>query len=235
MENEAESPSTGASSSGPRTRRMGLHAPPIDFNLENLEDDISILTASPPSPSDLHTPQTPPVPARSPLRPPPKSVASFTTFLEHYTNRDPDIRDSTEPMPLRSVPSLSALLDAYAINSPLVGSPLENEHWNDTTALLDDDEKTLPSLPLSDSAIDLTIKGLDSPQVSSSYSLSTTLSTATTLVPPMSKREHALNELLSSERAYASDLAFIRDVHLPLAFGTYYFLRLLANLIVTLV
>lgn len=41
------------------------------------------------------------------------------------------------------------------------------------------------------------------------------LSTSTTT----SKRQHALLELLSSERAYASDLAIIRDVHLPLALG----------------
>ena len=31
------------------------------------------------------------------------------------------------------------------------------------------------------------------------------------------KRYHALHELLSSERAYASDLALIREVHIPLA------------------
>ena len=37
--------------------------------------------------------------------------------------------------------------------------------------------------------------------------------------PAISQREHALLELLSSERAYASDLAFIRDVHIPLALG----------------
>lgn len=36
---------------------------------------------------------------------------------------------------------------------------------------------------------------------------------------PMSKRTHALLELLSSERAYASDLALIRDIHIPLALG----------------
>lgn len=36
---------------------------------------------------------------------------------------------------------------------------------------------------------------------------------------PMSKRHHALHELLSSERAYASDLALIREVHIPLALG----------------
>ncbi|KAI0343603.1 hypothetical protein BDW22DRAFT_1316527, partial [Trametopsis cervina] len=35
----------------------------------------------------------------------------------------------------------------------------------------------------------------------------------------MPKRTHALLELLSSERAYASDLALIRDIHIPLALG----------------
>ncbi|KAI0316424.1 hypothetical protein OF83DRAFT_1017396, partial [Amylostereum chailletii] len=34
-----------------------------------------------------------------------------------------------------------------------------------------------------------------------------------------SKRHHALLELLTSERAYASDLALIRDIHIPLALG----------------
>jgi hypothetical protein len=37
--------------------------------------------------------------------------------------------------------------------------------------------------------------------------------------PVVSKRTHALYELLSSERAYASDLAFVRDVYIPLALG----------------
>ncbi|KAL6305114.1 hypothetical protein BKA93DRAFT_731664 [Sparassis latifolia] len=35
----------------------------------------------------------------------------------------------------------------------------------------------------------------------------------------VTKRTHALLELLSSERAYASDLALIRDIHIPLALG----------------
>ncbi|KAH0828963.1 hypothetical protein J3R83DRAFT_2392 [Lanmaoa asiatica] len=35
----------------------------------------------------------------------------------------------------------------------------------------------------------------------------------------MTKRVHALRELLSSERAYTSDLALIRDIHMPLALG----------------
>lgn len=37
--------------------------------------------------------------------------------------------------------------------------------------------------------------------------------------PTLSKRSHALLELLQSEREYSSDLALIRDVHIPLAIG----------------
>lgn len=37
--------------------------------------------------------------------------------------------------------------------------------------------------------------------------------------PTVSKRNNALLELLSSERLYASDLALIRDIHIPLALG----------------
>jgi hypothetical protein len=40
-------------------------------------------------------------------------------------------------------------------------------------------------------------------------------------VPTMTKRQLALHELLSSERAYASDLALIREVHIPLALGEF--------------
>lgn len=37
--------------------------------------------------------------------------------------------------------------------------------------------------------------------------------------PKVAKRVHALLELLSSERAYASDLAITRDYHIPMASG----------------
>lgn len=42
---------------------------------------------------------------------------------------------------------------------------------------------------------------------------------ATALPPQTSKRTHALIELLTSERVYASDLAVLRHVHIPLALG----------------
>jgi hypothetical protein len=46
---------------------------------------------------------------------------------------------------------------------------------------------------------------------------------------PMTKRQHALHELLSSERAYASDLALVRGVHIPLALGTFPLLSILTS------
>jgi len=54
-----------------------------------------------------------------------------------------------------------------------------------------------------------------------------TTTTAMAVTPPLTKRQHALHELLSSERAYASDLALVREVHIPLALGIFFFFALL--------
>lgn len=40
--------------------------------------------------------------------------------------------------------------------------------------------------------------------------------------PTFTKRQHALHELLASERAYASDLALVREIYIPLAIGTFH-------------
>ncbi|KAJ7647868.1 hypothetical protein FB45DRAFT_1052278 [Roridomyces roridus] len=45
------------------------------------------------------------------------------------------------------------------------------------------------------------------------------LAPAATDSPVISKRQHALHELLSSERAYASDLALVLEIYIPLAQG----------------
>lgn len=58
--------------------------------------------------------------------------------------------------------------------------------------------------------------------VSETSTLLTLPSTLSSTLSGISKREHALKELLSSERAYASDLAFIRDVHIPMALGEFW-------------
>ncbi|KAF8171877.1 hypothetical protein BJ912DRAFT_860280 [Pholiota molesta] len=53
--------------------------------------------------------------------------------------------------------------------------------------------------------------------------------TITSTTTRMTKREHAMHELLSSERAYASDLALIREVHIPLALGEHPFSSFLSH------
>ncbi|KAI0785725.1 hypothetical protein C8Q75DRAFT_722268 [Abortiporus biennis] len=53
------------------------------------------------------------------------------------------------------------------------------------------------------------------PHLRTQLSSSSLLDTPT----PVSKRTHALMELLTSERAYCSDLRLLRDMHIPLALG----------------
>lgn len=59
----------------------------------------------------------------------------------------------------------------------------------------------------------------NSPSLSSASASKTSLDSDPPLSSTMSKRQHALLELLESERAYASDLALVREVHIPLALG----------------
>ncbi|KZP18369.1 hypothetical protein FIBSPDRAFT_863852 [Athelia psychrophila] len=63
----------------------------------------------------------------------------------------------------------------------------------------------------------------DSRSVLSTASIENEAAASTSSLPPappsMPKRAHALVELLSSERAYASDLVLIRQIHIPLALG----------------
>src|ERR1700691_2818410 len=136
--------------------------------------------------------RSPPVPARSPLRPRPRAIVSSTQVLADARNLAAQMDD----MPLaHSYESLSGLLDSMGLGENLP-SP--------------DGEHMLPARPDSPSAI----SPLD--DESEEAALSSSLPPTP---PTMSRRTHALIELLTSERAYASDLALIRDIHIPLALG----------------
>ncbi|TFY79776.1 hypothetical protein EWM64_g4239, partial [Hericium alpestre] len=105
----------------------------------------------------------------------------------------------------RSFGSLANLLDSFIpASEPVTRDPVDSKP---RTPPPDDlIEKPLPLAP------ELSIGGstlVDEPR----------LSAAPPAAKPISKRTHALLELLSSERAYASDLALIRDIHIPLALG----------------
>ncbi len=269
----------------PRSRRVCgiLSPPPMDYNVDTPPESPQEGTFRPISPARTPPPAPPP---RSPLRPSPKSISSFTTLIDSYSKRDTVLtqnltnRDTTftehyskrstalvegftqrdtatstttrqshpDSMPNRSrsvgsLSALSALLDMYALSSPTSPSPQSPDSIGtipDEYSPLDRrrDEKPLPSIPpkehdeLPEADIDdddaSSLGSLTATNQSIDTSETSTISTLPTAIPRVSKRIHALNELLSSERAYASDLAFIRDVHIPLALGKLQARRLLS-------
>jgi hypothetical protein len=145
---------------------------------------------SPPSPTSKPVP--PSLPVRSPLRPPPTKNAAVTTSLASLTLAD------------------------SKINSP--HAKVRGRSGGYSATISDGEIQTL------------TLTTRDQPHQRRPSNASTTSSpyptspVATSSSPPpiatkTSKRAHALLELLSSERAYASDLALISQVHIPLAQG----------------
>lgn len=153
---------------------------------------LSKLNTASPLPSPPASPlSSPPIPPRSPLRP--KVNTAPTDTRSTSINRIADILDMTLAHS-RSLGSIPILLESHSGRRPKTP------------------DKPLPMPPRSSTP---PLPGTDREE---------TRRTAITLSalspPPITKREHALLELLSSERAYASDLALIREVHIPLALGT---------------
>lgn len=121
--------------------------------------------------------------------------------------------DDDQEATLRNVASLTALLDQFAMCSPNMPPTPSTEI---TSFSLDD--KPLPIPPVDESPCSSPTATLGQGTDASETSTVATLATTTTGI---SKREHALKELLTSEQAYASDLAFIRNVHIPMALGKF--------------
>lgn len=177
----------------PRSHRVGLARPRSTYDA--------------PFPTYSSLPPLPPaLPTRSPLRPPParsaisasstdSAVSSAFINLSTPTPSSEDDFDLTT-MPLsfqmrnRSFPSLNGLADS----------------------LPDDGEVSKP-LPLRP-ASPLVLSPMEDEAASSTSSLGQHPPT-----PTFTKRQHALHELLASERAYASDLALVRELYIPLAIG----------------
>ncbi|KAI9454942.1 Dbl homology domain-containing protein [Russula earlei] len=82
-------------------------------------------------------------------------------------------------------------------------------------------DKPLPITPLSTaSPSSVDVSTLDSPSRRDLIDSPPPSATLPSKAPSgLSKRTHALLELIESERAYASDLALIRNIHLPVALG----------------
>ena len=178
----------------PRSNRMGGLASPSP------KYQRSMYICDPPSSArgQYGAPKlSPPLPARSPLRPRPRAIVSSSQVLADARNLVAQVDD----MPLSpSYASLSGLLESMDLNE----GPLSSEGGPILPGSLD-----LPS----------DISPLDDEEASSSVSEASSSVSPAPTPPTMSKRTHALLELLSSERAYASDLALIRDIHIPCALG----------------
>lgn len=148
------------------------------------------------------SPQPPSLPLRNPLRPRPTSDR----------NDSNDCPASPVMSPLRmqivhtqSLPLL-ATVKTITVNS------------NETNGTINVDEKPSEKA-LPDSPTMVPLSPVDIDDGDSSTGSSSILNNPAPSPPTMSKRNHALLELLSSERAYASDLALIRDIHIPVALG----------------
>ncbi|KIK60802.1 hypothetical protein GYMLUDRAFT_59226 [Collybiopsis luxurians FD-317 M1] len=180
----------------PRSRRVGIARPRSTYDTP----------LSPSSTIVVDPPQKPTVPARSPLRPPPnRSVISVSSpepplssaFIKLSTpsssseDFDPTIMPLSFQMRNRSFPSIDSLAD---------GLPEDVEV-----------SKALPLRPESPFAL--------SPMEDEAASSSSTSSLGQQSTATLTKRQHALHELLASERAYASDLALVRQIYIPLAIG----------------
>jgi dynamin-binding protein len=199
----------------PRSRRVGIASPPPGFNLHNLQNVNLHHSISPPP-----SPGSPPLPARSPLRPASRSISggsSTTTASTGTVTGTISTREQTFYRP--ATPPPLDIDDIVSILEAAVPLPFQMRHRDylalnalDVDAHIDDMSisKTLPIRPESP----FIISPVDEPASSSS-----SLDQQT----PMTKRQHALHELLSSERAYASDLALMRGIHIPLALGNSFF------------
>ncbi|KAJ3969654.1 hypothetical protein EV361DRAFT_951286 [Lentinula raphanica] len=185
----------------PRSRRVGTVRPQSTY-------DTPFTPSSPSSPPVTTSASVrPTIPTRSPLRPSPgktavsaspstpeSALSSAFIKLSTPTPSEDDFDPAAMPLSFqmrnRSFPSLNGLVDALP----------------DDTVF-----KALPLRPESPFAL--------SPMEDEAASSSSASSHGQQPTPTFTKRQHALHELLASERAYASDLALVREIYIPLAIG----------------
>ncbi|CCM01015.1 uncharacterized protein FIBRA_03063 [Fibroporia radiculosa] len=208
-----ESPFENVSFSEPHSCRVDLASPPSSSRLSTSTTETSE-SASWSTPPSSPNPSSPPRPPRSPLRPtvpaPARRASASLLKLEKS-----DLTPTAETMPLshsRSFGSFSGLLNPQppSIKSGRSGRP----QTPDKPLPITPDPSTAPSG--SDDDRDQEESASQSASVTTSVSEPSSLLQQPSVV---SKRTHALQELLSTERTYASDLALIRDIHIPLALG----------------
>ena len=166
----------------------------------------------------LETPsKSPPLPPRSPLRPPPRSLTSPTV----HPMPPPMLR-----MGSSSAFSINTLVDSFPAEIVIDGHFLSEKPKVPPLLAVPrtpSPDKPLPITPSSTSSSPTLTDGhspdSDSPRDPIDSPPPSATSQPKVLSSGRTKRTHALLELIESERAYASDLALIRDIHLPVALG----------------
>lgn len=210
-------PSPIAGVTGPHSRRVLSNSPGANAGPVNYTRPTSMYESSSSSSSSAHlpvpsrspgTPKTakiPPIPARSPLRPRPRAIVSSVQVLADARNLVAQVDDMPLTPNQSGYSSFANLLESMDLNDSSPRPPSK-----------------LPGRP------DSNVLGTDLQPESGPSSSTSSLSQAP---QTLSKRTHALLEMLTTERAYASDLALIRDVHVPLALGMYFFTLLIIPLL----
>ena len=201
-------------------------APRMNPRIQGLDDDPSpsarprsplVHTASSHRPPPLLSSKSPPLPPRSPLRPQASPLAA---------SKDAPVHDMPSPM-LRMSSSASFSIEPFIQSTNIV---IDGAYLNDkpkhppllSVPRTPSPDKPLPITPLSTTSSTLIgVNALDSPSVRDPLDTPPHSATPSSKVTAngTSKRTHALLELIESERAYASDLALLRDIHLPVALG----------------
>jgi hypothetical protein len=197
----------------------GPRSPLVDAATSlNLDLSPSRITTREP----LETPsKSPPLPLRSPLRPPPRSLSSPKVLpmpppmLRMGSSSTFSVNTLVDPFPTTDIvidgpflsvkPKVPPLLAVPRTPSP--DKPLPITPSSTSSSPTSTDENSPDSASPRDP--------IDSPPPSATYQ-------PKVLSSGLTKRTHALLELIESERAYASDLALIRDIHLPVALGMCY-------------
>ncbi|KAI0253767.1 hypothetical protein BJV78DRAFT_167551 [Lactifluus subvellereus] len=203
-----DEPGTESPSVEPRSSLVGVGNPP----------SIS------PFPRPLNSSiKSPPLPVRSPLRPPARSLlASRSREARFFDMPPPILRMSSS-----SSFSFDTLVDTLSTTNIVIDGGFLNQKPKVPPFL------AMPRTPSPDKPLPITPPTAASSPTSSDNSSPDSASVrdpidspppSATLPPKilstgLTKRTHALLELIESERAYASDLALIRDVHFPVALG----------------
>lgn len=215
------------------SRRVGIVCAPRNYKRpQSLQDLQSSGGGGGPAcysttPGNTSTTRTcpPAIPPRSPLRPclhnQPSPPAFVGTSPLVTTPPSSDTHDDDSQLIL-----MPSLRESFGGSLTALLATLEAETLHDKALPLPPDQEDELTVDYSDE-IEEDDYDPDTSQQSSTDSFTLEIPTSpapagsTTPNQPtvMTKRVHALRELLSSERAYTSDLALIRDIHIPLALG----------------